>query len=115
MGGAHPMTAKTYQSFKLNSGEKIFIEDSTILHKLTPLAEKEFRRVKNISVGNSLLNEGYWFENGEFYLNDNFAVVKEGLVFYYNPYEIAPYALGPTEIFLTGGEIDKIVIQILKN
>jgi hypothetical protein len=29
-------------------------------------------------------------------LNDNFALTATGIVFYYNPYEIAAYAAGPT-------------------
>lgn len=30
-------------------------------------------------------------------MNDNFALTKEGIKFIFNPYEIAPYAMGQQE------------------
>lgn len=115
MGGAHPNTAKTYQSFNLKTGEKIVIQDSTILNQLTKIAEKEFRRMRNIPDDKPPSNAGFWFEKDEFYLNDNFAIIDEGLIFYFNPYEIGPYALGPTEILLKGDQLGDIIKNILKN
>ena len=34
MGGAHPNTVKTYQSFELNTGDKIVIDDKNILNQI---------------------------------------------------------------------------------
>ena len=104
-----------YQSFYLKTGEKIVIGDSTVLKQLTTIAEKEFRRMRNIPDGEPLSKAGYWFENDEFYLNDNFAIVDDGLIFYFNSYEIAPYALGPAEIFLKGKQAENIVKKIIGN
>jgi len=115
MGGAHPNSAKTYQSFNLKTGNKIVIPDSTVQHQLTIIAEKEFRRMKNIPDGQPLSSAGYWFEKDEFYLNDNFAIIDEGLIFYFNSYEIAPYALGPSEILLKGDEVENLIHKILEN
>ncbi len=33
-------------------------------------------------------------------MNDNFAVIAEGVLFYFNPYETASYAAGPTELLV---------------
>jgi hypothetical protein len=37
--------------------------------------------------------------------NDNFFITGGGIGFFYNPYEIAPYSSGSTEIFLPWEEI----------
>jgi len=55
-----------------------------------------------------LEKDGGLFENKIAY-NDNFAVTKEGLKFYYNNYEIAPYASGPTEILITYSELNDLI------
>jgi hypothetical protein len=103
MGGAHPITMRTFQSFYSKTGAIVVIEDSKIINKLTAIAEEEFR--------NS--SAGYLFENDEFCLNDNFAITEDGLIFYFNPYEIAPYSFGPAKIILkrdkTGNLIDEII------
>ena len=115
MGGAHPNTVKTYQSFYLSTGDKVEIDDSSIVNKLTAIAEKEFRRIKNIPDDQALSDAGYWFENDEFYLNDNFAITDEGIVFYFNPYEIAPYSLGPTKLILTRDKAGSLINEIINN
>jgi hypothetical protein len=115
MGGAHPNTVKTYQSFDLNTGAKIVIDDRNIMNRLNKIAEIEFRKKNSIPDNVLLSSAGYWFENDEFKLNDNFALVGEGLVFYFNPYEIGPYALGPTEIKISKDELGDLFKKILKN
>ncbi len=114
MGGAHPNTAKTYQSFYLNNAGKVVISDSSVIEKLTSIAEKEFRRLKNIPDDKALSKAGYWFENDEFHLNDNFAITDEGIVFYFNPYEIGPYSLGGAKIILSREQVGDLISKILK-
>ena len=47
------------------------------------------------------LNENYYeFPDDKFQLNQNYGFRKDGIVFYYNNYEIAPYAAGPTEVVI---------------
>ncbi|MBO6760471.1 MAG: DUF3298 domain-containing protein [Roseivirga sp.] len=55
---------------------------------------------KEIPPTESLEERGYWFENDRFELTENFAIINKSLIFYFNPYEIAPYAMGPTELEL---------------
>jgi hypothetical protein len=42
-------------------------------------------------------------------LNDNFAVAKRGIIFYFNSYEIAPYAMGPTELLIPYAKLSGII------
>lgn len=100
-GGAHPNAFRRYQSFDAESGSPLTLEDLVLPGaggKLETVAAGIFREMYDIAPGVSMTEAGFWFENGRFRLNDNFALTAEGLVFYYNLYEIASYARGPTEL-----------------
>ena len=45
------------------------------------------------------------FAKNSIKMNDNFAVIAEGVLFYFNPYEIASYAAGPTELLIPFSEM----------
>jgi hypothetical protein len=101
-GGAHPNTFKSLYSFNLIDGNEILLNniiDTTKYDSFINYAEKSFRNSLNIHADSSFQSAGYWFDDG-FYLPENFMIVESGLYFLYNAYEIAPYALGATELKL---------------
>jgi hypothetical protein len=62
-------------------------------------------------IGETMFNEEYLsndsipentfeFPDGKFKLNDNYGVLKDGIHFFYNIYEIAPYSAGTQEIII---------------
>lgn len=109
-GGAHPNSYLQYYNFELSSGR--ILKPSDIFKegfesKLNEIIEKKFREKNKLAAGESL-TEGGLFEN-KINFNDNFAVIKDGILFYYNNYEIAPYAAGPTEIMMTYAELGDII------
>ena len=67
---------------------------------LTNLGEKSFRKVRELPDTASFVENYFEFPDDKFVLNRNFGFTKEGIVFYYNSYEIAPYASGPTEVLI---------------
>ncbi|PIQ50331.1 MAG: hypothetical protein COW03_00405 [Cytophagales bacterium CG12_big_fil_rev_8_21_14_0_65_40_12] len=102
-GGAHPNSYQVYRSYDLATGKALSLGDFLVEGfetKLNQLAEIEFRMDKQIAPDKALNDEGYFFEDGRFQLNNNFAVLEQSLLFYYNPYEIGPYSIGPTELEL---------------
>ncbi len=102
-GGAHPNSSLVYKSYDLNSGKAIELEDILIDNykdELYRSAEIEFRMNHEIPPSRSLSTAGFIFENDEFRLNNNFAIIDNSLVFYFNDYEIASYAQGPSELEL---------------
>lgn len=102
-GGAHPNAYQVYRSYDLQNGQSIELKDilsNGYEESLNQAAEIEFRMLKEIPPTESLKDKGYFFEKGSFALNDNFAIINKSLIFYFNPYEIAPYASGPTELEL---------------
>lgn len=122
-GGAHANTFQVYRSYDLQTGEVIGLAD--ILEAgyeldLNEAAELEFRMAKQIPPSRDLDDEGYFFNGNRFQLNENFAILNKSLLFYFNPYEIAPYALGGTLLELKLTDYVKLikdgsVIEDLKN
>ena len=110
-GGAHPDSQTTYASWSLADGERVLLEDLLLEGYEEPLAEigeAAFRQARGLTVDRDLEELGFRFADGRFALPDNFAVTESGLVFHYNPYEIAPYSLGPTELTITWVEIGEL-------
>lgn len=112
LGGAHPNSTVIYASFDPATGRRIALADlflPTAGERLREVAERRFREAREIPPDRDLAEEGFEFEGGAFDLNDNFALLEDGLVFYYNPYEIAAYVYGPTEVKLTREDLAGLV------
>ena len=100
-GGAHPNTIQTYTTVDLRTGHRLALADLLVdghLPDLQAEAEARFRASHGLAIAADLVDAGFWFDDDVFALTDNWGVVGEDLVFYFNPYDIAPYALGPTEV-----------------
>ena len=112
-GGAHGMATVTFTNLSPRTGaplalRALLIDDYEA--KLLPIAEAKFREVRDIKDGMSLADAGFsFFENGVFSLTENFAITDEGLTFYYNVFDVAPYALGPTEITVGYDELEGLL------
>lgn len=109
-GGAHPNTQTTFQSFSRQTGHALqlteVVSDTTAL---LGLVEQAFRKQQDIKPGENLEEAGYFLRDGEFFLPDAFGIGREGLIFLYNPYEIAAYAVGPIQLTVPYGELKKIL------
>jgi hypothetical protein len=100
MGGAHGNYNTLYYVFNAENGMLIksineLISDTL---KIQETAKQQFFKLKNIDANKPINDQGYWFEKKEFSLNNNFGLLKDTLIFTFNPYEIASYADGQTEI-----------------
>lgn len=103
MGGAHPNSSRTLVSLNPATGAPYALKDllaGDFQAKLNELGEKAFHIVREIPTGQSLEAAGFDFGGGPFRLNDNFAATPEGLLFFFNSYEIGPYVMGPTEVLI---------------
>jgi hypothetical protein len=102
-GGAHPNARVSLASLDAHTGQRIVLDDLFVddyRDALNAIAERVFRTERKLSATEDLAGAGFWFGDGEFRLNDNFAIVPAGLRFYFNRYEVAPYSMGPTMILL---------------
>jgi hypothetical protein len=101
LGGAHGMEIMQLASFDAVSGKRLWPADLFTPGSdsaLSAIVEHAFREVREVHEGESLQDAGFWMEDGKFVVGTNVAVGNGDMIFHYNPYEIAPYALGPTEV-----------------
>ncbi|MCH8545497.1 MAG: DUF3298 and DUF4163 domain-containing protein [Cryomorphaceae bacterium] len=94
-GGAHPNSYHQHSLFSIDDGQVVkwsnIVADTD---EFLTFAESRFRDNKSLSKTASFEAEGYWFEGDVFYLPDNFFLDENGINFFYNAYEIAPYSEG---------------------
>lgn len=117
-GGAHPNSNTFYKIFDLSDGRLVNINeiiDSTQMNALNKIRFEVLKKQKN-----EILKEEDWlsymfqesFEpNGSFYINNNMKVTKDTIEFYYNSYEIAAYAFGPTELKIPVNQIKPLLLK----
>jgi len=107
-GGAHPNAVTRLVSLDAASGRRLRLADlfrEGYEEPLRSLGEKAFRTAHGLGAADDLVAAGFWFEDGRFQLGDNIAVTADGLRVHYDAYEIAPYAMGPTDLTLPRAEL----------
>lgn len=109
-GGAHPNTFRSYHAFDAKTGAEIemksFISDSTAL---LGLVDKAFRKTEKLSAETDLEEAGYFLVNHKFVLPVAYVFTPEGILFYYNPYEIAAYARGAIQFTIPYAELNDVI------
>jgi hypothetical protein len=112
-GGAHPNSWEFYATFQLDTGRELLLSDiltqASQKEELRKIAERRFRSLKGIPDDHSLKSMGYWFPNNHFTLSENFGLGPNGLIFYYNNYDIAPYAMGATKLVIPYKEVSSLL------
>jgi hypothetical protein len=111
-GGAHPNTMAIFWNYDSPAGREITVSD--ILKKnaepdLKRIGEAHFRPTRGMKEGDSYESVGCFLDAGEFRLPANYGFAKEGLVFYYNTYEIAAYVTGPTQFTVPWTELKDLI------
>jgi len=100
-GGAHENRKKQFVTWEKESKTPLTL--AALWPEMEPfmaLAEDEFRQARKLKPEDDFEEHGYWFDKGRFRLSEQFAFSECGLLLYYNPYEVAAYAVGPIEIFI---------------
>jgi hypothetical protein len=111
-GGAHPSSYTGFINWNTKANKEISLIDLVTqanLPKLVAIAEVIFRKNEKLSDTSSLA-DSYFFKDNKFALNDNFSITPTGLKFFYNQYEIKPYAAGTTELIIPYSKI-KLLLQ----
>jgi len=94
-GGAHGNGAVIYDYFDKSTGKMMdYSHFFTSLEALSAAAEPFFREQQKVPEDTSLEDFGFWFENDQFAVSENFYFSGENIIFVFNPYDIAPYAAG---------------------
>ena len=101
-GGAHGNRYLLIQNYDLETGDMVNEQDLFIDDYYEPLKslllEALIAQTDEAETRKDLRRLGY--SVADVVPNENFYVTDEGITYVYNPYEIAPYAMGCIEIFL---------------
>lgn len=95
-GGAHGLSTIRFLNFNKIDGseierQKLFKSENDFIM----FTETIFREQENIPTEVGINSTGFMFETESFYLPENIGYTDDGLLLYYEPYEIASYADGP--------------------
>lgn len=106
LGGAHGMYTTAYHTYSLATGyeysaAELFGQER--MEPLTALIRKKLYEKYDATNDNELSACGFFPEY--IAVTDNFKVTHEGVVFLYNPYEIACYAAGDIEVAISREEL----------
>ena len=109
LGGAHGMYSTEYHTYSLLDGYEFTAADLLGADKMEPLAALIRAKVCEMSGAASddeLSANGFFPEYIS--VTDNFRITPEGMIFHYNPYEIACYANGEIDIEVTREELEAL-------
>lgn len=109
-GGAHPNTNTAFYTFDRQTGHGLTLRDVVAdTTALKTVVERAFRHKQDVSARVSLEDHGYFLRDGQFFLPANWALGRNGMLFYYNPYEIAAYVVGPIEVIIPYAQLNGIL------
>jgi len=107
-GGAHGGMGTYFINVNPKTGKDFTLDNffkSRYKSELVKKGEQIFRKEKEIADAASLKDFGYEFPEDKFELSKNYGFTSEGIVFFYNSYDIAPYVAGSSEIIITYEEV----------
>lgn len=109
-GGAHPSSVANTATFDVASGKQLTWNDLvTDIEALKKLAEKAFRATRSEIFDPTDGSEAFNFDDVfRFALPANFGLTDKGIYFYYDPYEVTPYAFGTTDFVIPFEELGSI-------
>lgn len=101
-GGAHGIYMSSFLNMNLQTLSPIRLDDLFVndySEALTDLLWNQLMADNKVSSRQELEDMGY-VTTGNLEPTENFYLGKEGITFYYNVYDIAPYVMGPVKITL---------------
>ena len=101
-GGAHGIYMSTFLNLDLRTLAPIRLDDlfaGDYKEQLTDLLWNQLMADNKVATRQELEDMGY-VTTGDLTPTENFYLSKDGITFYYNVYDIAPYVMGPVKITL---------------
>jgi hypothetical protein len=109
-GGAHGLETHEFYVIDLKSGKVLTPDDIFIAgadKELGSLITQKFKDINSLKPGQQLTEAGFFTD--EVKPVDNIYLTGEGIGFFYNHYEIAPYASSPNNCFIPFSELKNLL------
>lgn len=110
--GAHGIYGSVTKNFQISTGKSLALSDvfkPGYEPYFKKMGEEIIRRENQVPEGETLADYGYdGFYDG-FVLPENVEFHDQGIFFYYNPYEVGPWAMPPPEFELTYAEVKDFI------
>ncbi|MBR0043084.1 MAG: DUF3298 domain-containing protein [Bacteroides sp.] len=110
-GGPHGMYTTEFTNLNLSTIQPILLDELFVedyQETLTELLWYQLALDNGVETHDELEEMGY-ATTGELAPTENFYISEDGITFYYNVYEIAPYSMGPTQITLSYDMLEYIL------
>lgn len=110
-GGPHGMYTTEFINLNLSTLQPILLDElfmEEYQETLTELLWYQLALDNGVETRDELEEMGY-ATTGELAPTENFYISEDGITFYYNVYEIAPYSMGPTQITLSYDMLEYIL------
>ena len=110
-GGAHGSNYRIFYNYNLADGQMLHEEDLFAPGYEEPLTELLLQNIVEQNEDFQLIEDlkHYGYNVDEIHPNDNFFLTDSSLVYVFNQYEIAPYALGETEIAVSYEQLRELL------
>ncbi|OQX78513.1 MAG: hypothetical protein B6D61_05320 [Bacteroidetes bacterium 4484_249] len=105
-GGAHGMLMIEYVVFDTEQKKRLLLKDilkDNFENELNSILDKKLRDLNGLKENENLREAGFFID--EITSSGNFYINNDGIGFFYNVYEIAPYSSGTTELFVKFNEL----------
>ena len=111
MGGAHGSNYRVFYNFDLSNGQMLHEQDLFSAGYEEPLTELLLKNMVEQNDDFQLIEDlkEYGYNVDEIHPNDNFFLTDSSLVYVFGQYEIAPYALGETEIAISYDQLRELL------
>ena len=110
-GGAHPYSSVSYTNLYKDSGYEVTLDDifkDGYEGTLTDMLVARLAEMNNVSTIEELNEIGY-LTIADMFITSNFRLKQDSIIFHYNKYDIAPYALGESCIGFKYDELKEIL------
>ncbi|MCX6248321.1 MAG: DUF3298 domain-containing protein [Bacteroidetes bacterium] len=111
-GGAHGLQTRQFTVVNQWTGKEVGLKDifkENTGSRMSELLNEKIHEMNHLPASQSLKDAGFFSDTVK--ATENFYVTHEGIGFYYNQYDLAPYASGCFEIFIPFRELTEVLVQ----
>ncbi|HZX62429.1 MAG TPA: DUF3298 domain-containing protein [Bacteroidales bacterium] len=110
-GGAHGLQTRQFTVVNLWTGKEVGLKDIFIESfeaQLSSILSDKIHEMNHLPTSQSLKEAGFFTDTVK--PTDNFYITREGIGFFYNQYDIAPYASGSIDVFIPFRELKDVLV-----